>query len=634
MRKSIGAGILVFLALIQLNGNLPYEENAANEIVRNWLTEEIKNSQQELSLSILDLNNLPQLKINYNKARRHYKHVEFFIEYYSPREAKYFINGPLVPKVDMEMSSEVLPPQGFQRIEELLFNSSEIPDTISLHKEYDLLVEQLSRINEYYKFVKISDGQLLEMCQLELFRISAINLNGYDATISLTNVKESVWCLEGIENVIQSFKFYTSKSEQINRMYELLISEISEAKKYLLKNPDYNTFNRLSFITTCINPLNKLLVQFHNLSELPWSRNRNLAIDLKQGFLFGKENFNVQYFSFYSYDTINVRLQAQLGKLLFFDPVLSGNNKRSCASCHNPTKAFTDGFTKNKEFGETNLLTRNTPTLLNVIFQKAFFYDGRVYELEDQIMNVVHNEIEMQSSLEEVVNKLRRSSEYKRLFRNAFKGNSDSAITAYSILTAITEYEKTLVSLDSRFDKFLHGDRSILKKREINGYNLFAGKALCGSCHFFPLFNGTVPPFYNDSEFEVIGTPEDASNKILDSDKGRYAVTNYNEHMHAFKTPTVRNIEFTGPYMHNGIYSTLEEVIEFYHRGGGAGFNYGVPNQTLPFDSLQLSRKEKEDIVFFLKTLSDTVGLSRKPSRLPLFEKDPEMNERKIGGEY
>ena len=434
----------------------------------------------------------------------------------------------------------------------------------------NLLAEHLSTINKYYKHVKISDNQLLEMCQMELFRIAAMNLNGYDATITQTNVKESLWCMEGIENVMRAFKFHTGESDQINRSYEMLMSEISKAKNHLLKNPDYNTFNRLSFITTYINPLNKLLVQFHNLSKLPWSSNRNLALELKQGFLFGKENINIEYFSTYYYDPINIQLQAQLGELLFFDPVLSGNNKRSCASCHNPTKAFADGFSQNKEFGATTLLSRNTPTLLNVIYQKAFFYDGRVYELEDQIMNVVHSKNEMQSSLEDIVNKLQNSSEYKRLFRNAFRGGSDSAITAYSIQKAITEYEKTLISLDSRFDKYLHGDKSILKKREINGYNLFAGKALCGSCHFFPLFNGTVPPFFNDSEFEIIGTPEDASNKILDPDKGRYSVTNFDEQMYAFKTPTVRNIEFTAPYMHNGIYTTLEEVVEFYHKGGGA----------------------------------------------------------------
>jgi cytochrome c peroxidase len=249
-------------------------------------------------------------------------------------------------------------------------------------------------------------------------------------------------------------------------------------------------------------------------------------------------------------------------------------------------------------------------------------------------MDVVHSKNEMQGNLESVVNKLRKSSEYRQLFSTAFKGSADSTITPYAVQKAITEYEKTLLSLDSRFDKYLHGRKNQLSAREVNGYNLFAGKALCGSCHFFPLFNGTVPPFYKDSEYEVIGTPATAGNKSLDEDIGRYTVSNIDEQRFAFKTPTIRNIELTGPYMHNGIYKTLEEVIEFYHKGGGAGFNYEVPNQTLPFDSLQLSPKEKADIVLFLKTLTDTVGLTGKPSRLPLFENDPLLNKRVIGGEY
>ncbi len=633
MRKPIVVGTLIFLALLQVNGNLPFQKNTAGEIIRNWLIGELKKSQQHLSLSILHLNNPAQLKSSYHEARKHYKHVEFFIEYHSPREAKYFINGPLVPKVDHELSSKAFLPQGFQRIEELLFTSPEISDTLALHKEYDLLLAQLSGMDEYYQYIEMSDGQLLEMCQLELFRISAMNLSGYDATISQTNVQESLWCMEGIENVLSAFKFYTTKSEQIKRSYKKLVNGVLKSKKYLLKNPDYSTFDRLTFITTCINPLNQSLIQFHNFSELKWNE-RNQALKLNQGFLFGKENYNIQYFSIYYHDTVNLQLQAQLGKLLFFDPVLSGNNKRSCVSCHNPAKAFTDGYSKNKEFEGTDELPRNTPTLLNAIYQKAFFYDGRAYELEKQIMEVVHSKNEMQGSLNETVHKLRNSSEYKHLFSNAFAGSADSAITPYSIQKAITEYEKTLLSLDSRFDKYLHGDKSKLSAREINGYNLFAGKALCGSCHFFPLFNGTVPPFYNDSEFEVIGTPEDASNKKLDADKGRYTVTKYDEQMYAFKTPTIRNIELTGPYMHNGIYTTLEEVVEFYHKGGGAGFKYKVPNQTLPFDSLVLTQKEKTDIVLFLKTLTDTVGLSGKPIRLPLFENDSLLNKRVIGGEY
>ncbi len=223
---------------------------------------------------------------------------------------------------------------------------------------------------------------------------------------------------------------------------------------------------------------------------------------------------------------------------------------------------------------------------------------------------IIHNRDEMQSSLEEIAGRLKMNQEYRVLFRKAYEGTADTAITPYAIQKAITEFEKQLLSFNSRFDRYLRGDMAQLSQKEINGYTIFAGKALCGSCHFFPLVNGTVPPFFRESEYEVIGTPADSTNKQIDEDKGRMAVTRLSEQLHAFKTPTLRNIALTAPYVHNGVYTSLEQVLEFCHKGGGKGLGYEVPNQTLPFDSLQLSKSEKEDIILFLKTLTDTSLLS------------------------
>lgn len=589
----------------------------AHPFVRTWLRTELKKTQQTLSNSLFQLADKIQLQQLYHNARIHYKEIEFFIEYCSPREAKAFFNGPLVPKSDFEISNEVISPHGFQRIEELLF-TNEAVDTASLHQEYDLLLAKLSELNAYYETIEINDAQLLEMCQLQLFRIAAMNLNGYDGTISQTNITESYWCMEGIKQTLDRFKPYTNGHPELNTLHATLIHELEKAKKNLQQHPDYATFKRLDFILNHINPINKLLVAFHQQTKLPWS-GRIQAINLKQGFLFGKESLNTQYFSMYYDDTLNIKAQAELGKLLFFDPILSGNNQNACVSCHDPAKGFADGLVKGLDFTKTSSLPRNTPSLLNVVFQKAFFHDGRAYQLEQQIFDVVHNKSEMQSNFKDVIEKLKKNPTYTLLFQLAFKNTIDSSITSYAIQKSIMEYEKTLISLNSRFDQYLHGDKTKLNTREINGYNLFAGKALCGSCHFLPLFNGTVPPFFNDSEYEVIGVATDTTNKQLDEDKGRYEVTHLDEQLHAFKTPTVRNTELTAPYMHNGTYSSLESVVEFYHKGGGAGLKLDVPNQTLPFDSLQLSPAEKKDIVLFLKTLTDTVGLTSPPA--PLFKK-------------
>lgn len=135
------------------------------------------------------------------------------------------------------------------------------------------------------------------------------------------------------------------------------------------------------------------------------------------------------------------------------------------------------------------------------------------------------------------------------------------------------------------------------------------GKALCATCHFIPLTNGTVPPFFSETEKEVIGIPETKYNRKLDTDYGFYSLFNESLHKGMFKTPTIRNASLTAPYMHNGVYSSLSEVIDFYVKGGGAGMGFNLPHQTLPFDKLELTNQDKENLIAFIKTLADTSGV-------------------------
>jgi cytochrome c peroxidase len=174
------------------------------------------------------------------------------------------------------------------------------------------------------------------------------------------------------------------------------------------------------------------------------------------------------------------------------------------------------------------------------------------------------------------------------------------------VIKALSAYIATLKGFDSKFDRNIRGEENTFTAEEKLGFNLFAGKALCATCHFVPLTNGTVPPFFLESEKEVIGVPKTASNNEWDDDYGFY--WQYNEELHKgmFKTPTVRNVEATAPYMHNGAYATLEEVMDFYNKGGGAGLGFDLPHQTLPFDNLELSEDEIKALVAYLKTLTDT----------------------------
>jgi cytochrome c peroxidase len=164
------------------------------------------------------------------------------------------------------------------------------------------------------------------------------------------------------------------------------------------------------------------------------------------------------------------------------------------------------------------------------------------------------------------------------------------------------------------------------------GFNIFMSKAQCATCHFVPQFNGVKPPFVG-SEFEVLGTPADTLYKKLSTDKGRFDVNPASETIHAFRTGTIRNVEKTAPYMHNGVFKTLEQVIEFYDAGGGAGHGLIVENQTLSSDSLHLTVQEKKDLLAFMHSLTEEIKFDARPETLPL-SKNKKLNTRKVGGDY
>jgi cytochrome c peroxidase len=582
-----------------------------------------------LADSIFIEKRLSQLRANYFSARRYYKHIECFLEYSSPFDVKYFINGPLVKKSDLEIGTRIVDPHGFQVIEEQLFGVDSI-DVPLLISELTLLRESFKGFKNKLKNININDSQIIEMMQFEMIRMSSLTLSGYDASFTKTNSLECISVFEGCRTLLDGIKKNNVKSYPTENHLKL-IAQLKLAEKYCSINKNYDSFNRLFFITQHIKPIYKLLVKIHQTKIFPYTQ-VDYAINLNNERVFEKESYNINYFSIHTFDTFGLASQAKLGELLFFDPVLSGNNKRACASCHNPEKAFSDGFEKGVSYEKSDL-DRNTPSLLNTIFQKNFFYDGRARQLEQQANDVLHNQKEMNSTIEDMISKLNQSQEYQQLFKRSFKGTPDTVINYYGMLKAIAEYEKTLISMNSRFDKYIKGDFKQLTNQEINGYNLFSGKALCGSCHFFPLFNGLVPPIYNDTEYEVIGVPEKMNSKEIDKDQGRIVVSRVNIHQYAFKTPTVRNSALTAPYMHNGAYKTLDDVIDFYNKGGGQGLGINIPHQTLPFDSLQLTKQEISNIKSFMLSLTDTTSLNKKPKRLPLF-KDEKLNHRIVGGEY
>lgn len=256
---------------------------------------------------------------------------------------------------------------------------------------------------------------------------------------------------------------------------------------------------------------------------------------------------------------------------------------------------------------------RNTPTLLNAAFASALFDDLRATSLEMQAGLVLANPAELAGSATLAAERLQRDPSYSAAFRRAFP-DSARGITPDAVTRALAAYVRSLSALDSRFDRAVRGDTSALSTDERQGFTVFMGKGHCGTCHFLPLFNGTMPPDFVRSEAEIIGVTDRAGRKgaRIDPDSGLARIDLQPIHRGAFKVPTLRNVAVTAPYMHNGAFRSLEQVVDFYDRGGAAGSGLDLPGQTLPPDSLHLSREEKHALVAFLGALTDTTSVGRQ----------------------
>jgi cytochrome c peroxidase len=537
-------------------------------------------------------NSEDSLKIAFLKTRQLYKKIEPLAEYFFPSTAK-LLNG--APLDEVELTDNVVhEPSGLQVIEEYLY-----PFDSSNRKELVREIRKMNRdlliIQNQWEVLTMTDAHIFDALRLETFRIITLGITGYDVPLAKTSLAEARISLLSIHEYLS---IYQNDSPDFVALENLL----KNAQFYLLQHSDFEDFNRLAFITKFANPLGiKLLAYQRRLNISPFKELRALNPDAEN--LFAENVFNPNFYTSNS-DVHLIQERVELGKALFFDPILSKNNQRACASCHQPDKAFTDGLAKAPTLSGKGFLKRNVPTLMNVGLQAKQFYDLRADNLENQSLDVINNKDEMHGSLKETSVKLKVDKNYVSLFKKAFPKQNE-AINERNITNALASYERSLLAFDSRFDRYMRGQKSLLTASEIKGFNLFTGKAKCGTCHFTPLFNGTIPPTFTNTESEVLGVPKTAKNREVDRDLGRYDAYQFDVWKYAFKTPTVRNIALTAPYMHNGVYKTLEEVIDFYNEGGGNGLGFKLPNQTLSKDKLNLTKEEKRDLIAFLKALTD-----------------------------
>jgi len=290
---------------------------------------------------------------------------------------------------------------------------------------------------------------------------------------------------------------------------------------------------------------------------------------------------------FQSDDRNNIMTKEQLGEHLFSDPILSGDHTLSCASCHKPQYGFADTVAFSVGVRD-KVGRRNTPTVTNLSGRPMLFWDGRAGSLEEQALVPIANPDEMDLPIEKAIERLKNSNLYKKAFLQIFKEEP----TQKNLSKALAVFQRTLETVNSPYDRYIDGDDNAISAEAKRGRMLFIGKANCNTCHSGEDFTA--------DRFKSIGL---YNGKEL-NDKGRYEITGDSSQLGLFKVPGLRNIAITAPYMHNGMFKTLKEVVEYYNNPDA--FVQDGKNRDLALDKpLQLSEQEVDDLVAFLETLTD-----------------------------
>jgi cytochrome c peroxidase len=530
------------------------------------------------------------------ETRVSYKRIEFYLSFHYPEYVNEHINGaPLLHIEKSGTSPVVLTPEGLQVLDELVFSDEAVAEKAQISALAKKLVSNYKLLFDSLTAKNTAKGNISAM-RLQLVRIYSLGLTGFDTPGSLNAIAEAKASLQGMR------VFFIENYSSHNDITALLDGAIA----YLDKSDSFETLDRLEIFRKYIDPLYKKLGEIEPGGE-PEFIKQTTAWNADSQSIFGNDFLNPYFFTDLKEGEDNAQLR-ELGATLFYDTAISGDGKMNCASCHEPGKAFADGIPKSLSNIQGKTVLRNAPTLVNAVYADRFFYDLRAFTLEQQAEHVIFNPDEFNTAYSAILKKLSESPKYAAQFKEVF---GKGPVTREKFSKALASYVLSLRSFNSAFDKYIRGESDELSQDVKNGFNLFMGKANCATCHFVPTFAGLVPPLYSENESEILGVLADpkAKQPKLDSDEGRWSNTILSEYAwiyeKSFKTNTVRNAGLTAPYFHNGAYTTLEEVIDFYNNGGGGGVGLNVSNQTLSADPLNLTAKEKQELISFINSLND-----------------------------
>jgi cytochrome c peroxidase len=481
---------------------------------------------------------------------------------------------------------------------------------------------------------QLKDYHHFYLCnRLFLLNLAAIYTTGFECPDPKNVIPELRSMLADVHKTYIAYNKGFTNTTLSSQYLEIYLNAINFVNK---QSNDFEEFDHYTFIKDFINPLftkNQQLIKEYNVvskSYIDYSLNKNSTSIFSKNLYNGQ---NTKGIFLRVYDNKVLAEIEKIGKLLFYDPILSGNNQRSCASCHKPTQYFTDTLTNTSlQFDEKSFLPRNSPSLINAPYNHLILLDGKHISLQNQTKDVITNPIELGSNEQDVLKKVLSCKEYKDAFKSFLKYTpTEKEVTIEHLSSAITLYYGKFSKYYSPFDMAMN-NKERLNDNAKKGFNVFMSKAQCATCHFAPQFNGVKPP-YVGSEFEVLGVPTDTNFTSLSPDKGRFNINAAKETANAFRTGTIRNAAKTAPYMHNGVFRTLEQVIDFYDLGGGNGKGLKVNNQTLSSDSLHLTKDDKTNLIAFINSLTENIEFENVPEKIPM-SKNKKLNDRKVSGKY
>lgn len=594
--KALLAVFIPVFVLVQCSTPPKNKDAYLQQVQQNVLTtnEKFKQKIQHL-LQLVENGAAPgQIKQSFDSTRIIYKQMEWAVAYYMPQTAR-FTNGPALDEIEFE-ENVVLEAEGLQVLEEYIYAEQHINSRSETIRMLKKLLNKANTINTYFSANAISLPQLIDALRSQVFRITTLGITGFDTPVSGNGLAEAGVSLSNITSVLKILMPVIKDK----KLLDAIFLNIQTATKTLASASDRNSFDYLNFITDHLNPISENIYSL-KIKEGIATVHITKAVSDDAATLFSKNAFNADAFvPGEAYKQTPEKIV--LGKKIFNDNILSGAGDRSCASCHKANIAFTDGEEKPVSINGKTLL-RNTPSLNYANYQHGQFWDMRQVDLETQSEDVITNKDELHGSLAQIITKLNAEENYSKQFKRIYKTDT---IKTWQLQNVLAAYIRSLAGFSSSFDEYMRGNKTAITKNQVEGFNLFVGKAKCATCHFIPLFNGTVPPDFAKTESEVLGTAQNFNNKKLDADsgRGRFHPT-VPQLLYAFKTPTIRNVAKTAPYMHNGGYQTLQQVMDFYNEGGGQNFGFNVPHQTLPADKLNLTQEEMNKIIDFMNALND-----------------------------